>query len=176
MYKFEVWDLKGWMYIFFPKEWYRGYSLTFCCSVWSQPCGCCFTWGLYMKLIFMSLFIEQYSCSHSSPTPSDHWGFEDVVVAYCSWSLTRYWATTHLFWEELGTHSYFRKRIISCNFKHTSTCNLVHAIYVPERQWSGHASSVCLQMMNTLISCIWTVGWRNKGREDLHSWIQIHVE
>lgn len=32
----------------------------------------------------MSLFIEQYTCSHSSPTPSDHWGFEDVVVAYCS--------------------------------------------------------------------------------------------
>ena len=43
-----------------------------------------------MKLIFMSLFIEQYTCSHSSPTPSDHSGFEDVVVAYCSWSLTRY--------------------------------------------------------------------------------------
>lgn len=40
-----------------------------------------------MKLIFMSLFIEQYSCSHTSPTPSDHSGFEDVVVAYCSWSL-----------------------------------------------------------------------------------------
>lgn len=87
-----------------------------------------------MKLIFMSLFIEQYSCSHTSPTPSDHLGFEDVVVAYCSWSLTRYGVTTHLFCEELGAHSYFWKRIISCNFKHTSTCNLVHAIYVQERQ------------------------------------------
>lgn len=171
MYKFEVWDLKGWMYIFFPKEWYRGYSLTFCCSVWSQPCGCCFTWGLYMKLIFMSLFIEQYTCRYTSPTPSDHSGFEDVVVAYCSWSLTRYWAMTRLFWEELRTHSYFWKRIISCNFKYTS--NFVHPIYLQERQWSGHASSVSLQMMNILISFIWIAGWRNKCGEDLHSWIQI---
>ena len=28
-----------------------------------------------MKLTFMSLFIEQYTCRYTSPTPSDHSGF-----------------------------------------------------------------------------------------------------
>ena len=40
----------------------------------------------------------------------------------------------HVSSEKCLGHSYFWKRIISCNFKHTSTCNLVHAIYVQERQ------------------------------------------
>lgn len=140
MYKFEVWDLKGFMYIF-PKEWYRGYSLTFCCSVWSQPCGCCFTWGLYIKLILCH-FLLNSTLAVIRPL-SDHPGFDDVVVAYSGWgggSLARYWATTSLFQEELGTHSYFWKRIISCDFEVTSS--LVNPVYIQERRWSGHASSV----------------------------------
>lgn len=175
MYKLEVWDWKVACTFFFQRMVQRIQPYILLLSLVTA------LWLLfYLRFVYeVNFYVTVYwTVLLQSFLPYTQWPLriEDVVVAYCSWSLTRYWVTTHLFWEELRTHSYFWKRIISCNFKHTSTCNLVHAIYVQERQWSGHASSVCLQTMNTLISCIWTVGWRNEGREDLHSWIQIHVE
>ena len=164
---FEVWDLKGYMYIFFQRMVQRIQPyillLSLVTALWLL-----FYLRFVYKVNFMSLFIEQYVCTFAVIPPlNDHPGFEDVVVAYSSWSFTRYWATTSLFWKELGTHIL----LFGGEFKLTS--GLVHPIYIQERWWSGHVSSVCLQMMNILISCIWTAGWRNKCIEDLHSWIQI---
>ena len=91
MYKLEVWDWKVACTSFFQRMVQRIQPyillLSLVIALWLL-----FYLRFVYEVSFMSLFIEQYTnpLQYTSPTPSDHSGFEDVVVAYCSWSLTRF--------------------------------------------------------------------------------------